>query len=76
VSCSFTLVREDALEAIAARPLVLSALDPAARIELIAAQIATYGEDQPDVGAEVLTWARATTSIAGAVDLLGVRVTT
>jgi hypothetical protein len=60
VSCSFSLVRDDALDRVGLPPVRLDVLDRRARLDLVAAQIATYGERKPDVSAEVLEWARAT----------------
>lgn len=58
-SCSFTLVRRDAVERTATPVLDLGALDAARRLDLVAEQIVTYGEGQPDVNSDVLSWARA-----------------
>ena len=67
VSCSFSLVREDAVDLMG-----LPLADPpprtlAERLELIARQIVVYGEGQPDVRPEVLEWARASVAMAAAV---------
>src|SRR5690606_20624279 len=62
VSCSFSLARADALDdrygwgGAIVSPSTLTPLD---RVDLVASQIDTYGEGQPDVSLEVLTWARA-----------------
>ena len=63
-SCSFTLCRADALAGLEGRivdPLALGFLD---RTDLVARQIVTYGEGQPDVAPVVLEWARATTALS------------
>lgn len=54
-SCSFTLLRQDAVERIGG-PLA----DELDRLTLVAAQIATYGHGQPDISPEFSEWARAT----------------
>lgn len=60
VSCSFSLVRADTAAADVLRPRSLSAAD---RLDLVALQIATYGDRAPEVGADVLEWARATRAL-------------
>lgn len=61
VSCSFSVVRRDAL---AARGLpALENPDLRGRVEAVARQIATYGAGQPDVSPAVLEWARATAAL-------------
>jgi hypothetical protein len=64
-SCSFSLVREDALELIGWPALRVGELDPRSRVDLVAAQIATYGDGQPDVPPEIRAWAHATTALGG-----------
>lgn len=64
VSCSFSLARADAVNdggrlGIGDAYLTPSELGPLDRVDLVASQIATYGEGQPDVSREVLAWARA-----------------
>jgi hypothetical protein len=63
-SCSYTLARPDAPEALAGRVIDPRELDTDARFDLVARQIAVYGEGQPDVSQELLTWARATCALA------------
>jgi hypothetical protein len=64
VSCSFTLARADAVDdgerlGIGDAWLAPSELGPLDRVDLVASQIDTYGEGQPDVSPEILAWARA-----------------
>jgi hypothetical protein len=63
VSCSFSLARADAVDHDGqlgiGTYLTPSALTPLDRVDLLASQIDTYGEGQPDVSPEVLAWARA-----------------
>lgn len=58
-SCSFTLVREDAVKRIGLGAVSVSDLDLPRRLELVADQIAIYGKGQPDVDADFLSWAAA-----------------
>lgn len=58
-SCSFTLVRRDAVARIGMTVLDARDLDVARRLDLVAAQIVTYGDGQADVNSDVLSWARA-----------------
>lgn len=58
VSCSFTLVRGGTPHE-ESWPTVRTMPDFTARMGVIAHQIVTYGEGQPDVGPDVLAWARA-----------------
>jgi len=62
-SCSFSLVREDAVDLLGSPTVRVDRLDPRARVDLVASQIVTYGEGKPDVAAEVLEWARATCAL-------------
>ena len=62
VSCSFSLVRADALSAMGVRPLSTD-LTPLERIDFVAGQIATYGDGQRDVSNERLQWAKATVAL-------------
>ncbi|HVH44490.1 MAG TPA: phytanoyl-CoA dioxygenase family protein [Labilithrix sp.] len=64
VSCSFSLERRDATSSTGS---VLTR-DPTARIDLVAGQIATYGQGQPDVSPEILEWARATCALRAHFD--------
>ncbi len=59
-SCSFSLVRDDAVDRIGWPIVDLDCLDVRARIDLVASQIVTYGDGKRDVSPEVLAWARAT----------------
>jgi hypothetical protein len=61
VSCSFSLARADVggRLGIGDAWLAPSELGPLDRVDLVASQIATYGEGQPDVLRDVLAWARA-----------------
>jgi hypothetical protein len=68
-SCSFSLVREDANGFALERLHLSRGLDRSARLELIADQIATYGENKPDVSPDVLTWARAAVALRRAPSL-------
>lgn len=61
VSCSFSVARPDVLERLGLQ--TVGELDEAARVELIASQIATYGAGQPDVAGDALKWARATCAL-------------
>jgi hypothetical protein len=61
LSCSYSLVREDAAASLGAR--LAGTPDLRGRVEAIARQIATYGEGQPDVSSQVLEWARATCAL-------------
>jgi len=60
-SCSFSLERAD----VPHRPAsaISRRLTPVERIDLVAGQIAVYGEGQPDVSPEVLDWARAASAL-------------
>lgn len=71
-SCSFSLVRADAVDLIGCPVVEIDALDEHARVDLVASQIVTYGEGKPDVTPEVLDWARATTALRGLADAAGV----
>ena len=67
ISCSFSLGRQDAREVHGLAPLgEMSTLGLDARFELIARQIVTYGEGQPDIPNDLLSWARATTAMRAA----------
>jgi len=62
VSCSFSLVRADALSAMGVRPLSTD-LTPLERIDFVAGQIATYGDGQRDVSSgRRPRWRSASTS--------------
>ncbi len=61
VSCSYSFCRGEMAAELST--LRAPAMDFAARLDSIALQIATYGEGQPDVRAEVLEWARATCAL-------------
>lgn len=64
VSCSFSLGRVDAREAHGMRPIGgLAALDAEARLDLIAAQIATYGGNETDIAVAIREWASATCAL-------------
>lgn len=68
VSITFTLVRADALERFAWPPVEIGALHLAARLDLIASQIVTYGAGQTDVSPEILDWAYATCALRAAAE--------
>jgi hypothetical protein len=59
VSCSFSLARG----ALADRLPVASITDVSSRLDVIAQQVETYGEGQPDVSEEAREWARATNAL-------------
>ncbi len=63
-SASFSLVRRDARDPALGSLVELATLDPARRLDLIAAQIATYGSGKTEVSDAVLHWARAATLLA------------
>ncbi len=58
VSCSFSFGRTDALPTLGCAILDPLPRTPEDRLAAIAGWIATYGVGQPDVAAEILTWAR------------------
>jgi hypothetical protein len=64
-SCSFSLVRPDGEGRTRLQTLSAEHLGPEARVELIARQIMTYGEGQPDVDAAFFAWAQATCALGG-----------
>jgi hypothetical protein len=65
VSCALSLMR-----GIEHRPRTpLARRTPLERVDLVAAQVATYGEGQPDVSAEFLDWARATCALKAHLDV-------
>lgn len=66
-SCSFSLVRADAAASFPFPPIDPAGLDLRRRLEAIARQIEVYGEGQPDVTPPMRIWARATSSLAGAL---------
>lgn len=66
MSCSFTFCLADAAEGLGMQPVSLHDFDFRARLDAIARQILTYGEGQPDVAAEVATWARANEALRAA----------
>lgn len=68
-SCSFSLVRDDAVDLVGWPTVDVAALDARARVDLVASQIVTYGEGKGDIPAALLDWARATTALR----LLGAR---
>lgn len=59
VSCSFSLVRSDALAELAFPAASGAVGDLGARLDAVARQIVTYGRGQSDVSAAVLAWADA-----------------
>ncbi len=66
VSCSFTLCRNDAVDRFPALAMLrpLAELDFAARMDVVAHMIATYGEDQPDVTDVIRQWASLTVALS------------
>lgn len=64
VSCSFSLVREDAVAALGIPLATRATTDLVARLEAMARQLLTYGRGQPDVREPVLEWAQATVALA------------
>lgn len=64
VSCSFSLVREDASAALGVPLAGKAATDLRARLDAVARQLLVYGNGQPDVRPEVLAWARGNAAIA------------
>lgn len=65
-SCSFSLVRADAIESLPFPAVEPAELDLPQRLAVIARQIEVYGEGQPDVTPEVRIWAAATCALAAA----------
>lgn len=59
ISCSFSLGRRDALARLGVAAIEPADLEGTRIVDVVADQIATYGEGQPDVAPEVLAWARA-----------------
>lgn len=64
VSITFTFARSGSAEALGFAPADGASASLEVRRAAIARQIARYGEGQPDVSAEVLTWARADAMLA------------
>lgn len=62
-SCTFTLVREDAMARMGIPVLEPQVLDFGQRLDVVAGQVVTYGEGQPDVDSDVLSWARANVAL-------------
>lgn len=67
-SCSFSLVRADAVDRLPFPPVSLEGLDLERRLDVVAAQIEVYGEGQPDVTREARAWAAARRALAAASD--------
>ena len=63
-SCSYSLVREDAVDLIGWPTVDVEDLVARARVDVVAAQIAAYGEGKPDVAPELLEWGRATAAFS------------
>jgi hypothetical protein len=64
VSCSFSLRRDDANGVERLRPLIYGdPFDAAARLDLIARQILTYGDSEPDIPQAIREWASATCAL-------------
>ena len=66
-SCSFSVVRKDALRSVGFSPVALEDLDFPKRLAILAQQVAVYGQGQPDVSTEIHTWAAATCAL-GAIE--------
>ena len=64
VSCSFSLVREDASAALGFPLAGNAATNLRARLDAVARQLIVYGNGQPDVRPEMLAWARGNAAIA------------
>jgi hypothetical protein len=71
VSCSFTLCRSDAVDRFPALAMLrpLADLDFAARMDVVAHMIATYGTDQPDVTDVVREWAALAVALSARLTL-------
>jgi hypothetical protein len=69
VSCSFTLVREDAIERLGGRVIPAAGLAFQARIDAIARQIVIYGETHGEIEPDVLGWARAVCNLPATLEV-------